>query len=138
MESTEEKINNQLEFNLSALCHQIFSLREENKYPSLYGYRKCDTHARVLSQTVSHMYSNNEIKHRKREKRARRNERIQKEEQRAGKQVSRRLTVPGGSQLLEQWMNYLMKLTYFYNSSSAPWVEKGITFNLWFLQFIPC
>ena len=31
--------------------------------PAQYGYNKCGTHARVLSQTLTHVNNKNEIRH---------------------------------------------------------------------------
>ena len=86
------------------------------------GYRKCDTHARVLSEIVSHAVGTAiiKIRHRNREKKVRRNEWIRKEEQRTGNGFPDGLQSPGDRYSSKKWMNYLTNLTS-YNSSTAPW-----------------
>ena len=53
-----------LEFCLAGLCFQIllpFLLIKESKFIQ-YGYRKCGTHARVLSETLAHGNNKNDDK----------------------------------------------------------------------------
>ena len=105
------------------------------------GYNKFGAHARVFSQTLAHGNNKSEIRQRNRRQRKRG---VGIETSKAGTNgrspddlnYSSALSIPLGSVRPRKWINYLAKVTYAYNTFTAPGGRNTIIINIVYYYYI--